>query len=64
MKVRTKSENSRYVDFIEEAIDRVGQAIDSITYTAYPEVNQRLIAKLEEAMYTLEEAAEACVFKP
>lgn len=64
MKVRTKSENSRYVDFLEGAIDRVSQAADSITYSAYPEINRRLIAKLEEAMCTLEEAAEACVFKP
>lgn len=64
MKVRTKTENSRYVDFLEEAIDRIEQATDSITYTAYPEINRRLIAKLEEAMCTLEEAMEACTFKP
>ena len=64
MKVRTKTENRRYVDFLEEAIDRVGQAADCITYSSYPEINRRIIAKLEEAMCTLEEAMEACTFKP
>ena len=64
MKVRTASDNVRYVNYLEEAIDRVQQAIDSITYTAYPKVNQKTISKLEEALYTLEEAAEARLFKP
>ena len=64
MKIRTKTETKHYRSLLEEAIDRIEQATDSITYTAYPEVNQRLIAKLEEAICTLEEAAAACVFKP
>lgn len=64
MKIRTGKENAHYINYLDTAIDQISQAIDSITYTVYPEVNQRLIAKLEEAVCTLEEASHACVFKP
>ena len=64
MKIRTTTDNRNYKSLLEAAIDRISQAADSITYPAYPEINQRLVAKLEEAMYTLEEAMEARIFKP
>ena len=64
MKVRNKSENTRYANHLDIAIDQIAQAIDSITYTAYPEINQKLIEKLEETLDTLTEATHACIFKP
>lgn len=64
MKVRNKNENVRYVDCLETAVDKVQQAIDNITYTSYPELNKRTIAKLEEIVHDLEVATNTCLFKP
>ena len=64
MKVRNRNENENYRDYLEIAIDNVEQAIDSITYSAYPELNRRVIAKLKEAICALDEASEAPIFKP
>lgn len=64
MKIRNKNDNIRYIDHLETAADKVQQAIDNITYTSYPEMNKRTIAKLEEAISILEHAMETCIFKP
>lgn len=64
MKVRSKNENVRYADYIETAMDYIEQAVDSITYSAYPEMNRRTIAKLKEAISILDAASAAPIFKP
>ena len=64
MRVRNKKENSDYVEYLETAIDLINQAIDSVSYQGYPEINQNLIAKLEEAKGLLETCSRAGVFKP
>jgi hypothetical protein len=64
MKVRNKNDNIRYVDHLDEAIDKVEQAIDDITYSSYPELNKRLITKLQEVAELLEACSHAAVFKP
>ena len=64
MKVRNKNENVRYVDYLDTAIDQIQQAIDSITYSAYPTLNRRTVEKLEEVIHDLEVAANTCLFKP
>ena len=64
MKVRNKTENVRYVDYLDTAIDQIQQAIDSITYSAYPNLNRRTVEKLEEIIHDLEVAANTCLFKP
>lgn len=64
MKVRNKNENVRYVDHLETAVDKVQQAIDNITYTSYPEMNKRTIAKLNEAVSILESVMNTGIFKP
>ena len=64
MKIRNRNENARYIDLIETAIDEVKQSIDNITYMAYPEINQRTIAKLKEAICMMDEALDTCIFKP
>ena len=64
MKVRNKSENINYIDYLETAIDQLEQAIDSITYTSYPEINQRLTAKLKEVINILDACSGAVIFKP
>lgn len=64
MKVRTKTENQRFREHLECAIDKAQQSMDSITYTAYPEMNKRTIEKLKKAIDLMEDALEACIFKP
>jgi hypothetical protein len=64
MKVRNKNDNIRYIDHLEVAIDKIEQAIDNVTYTSYPELNQRLIAKLRTAVDLLEACSHTAVFKP
>ena len=64
MKIRTKSENYYFNEYIEESIDKAQQAIDSITYPTYPEMNKRTIEKLKKAKDMMEEALKMCIFKP
>lgn len=64
MKVRNKNENIRYVRYLTEASASIKQAIDSITYLAYPDFNKRTIAKLEEVAHILEVTAATPIFKP
>lgn len=64
MKVRTKTENQRFREYLESAIDKVEQSMDSITYTAYPEMNKRTIDNLKKAIDLMDDALEACIFKP
>jgi hypothetical protein len=64
MKLRSKIEKAPYVAYLTSAISEVEQAIDSITYTAYPELNKRTIDKLQEIIDLLDKASVACIFKP
>lgn len=64
MKIRNKNENQRFIEYLESAIDKAEQAIDSITYTFYPQTNKRTIEKLKKAIEILEEVQEAPIFKP
>lgn len=64
MKIRNKNENHDYTKYLKSAIDEAEQAIDSITYTSYPEMNKRTIEKLKKAIDMMEDALEACIFKP
>ena len=64
MKVRNKNENIRYVAHLDVAIDQIQQAIDDITYTAYPELNKRIITKLAEIIPLLDAAKSNGIFKP
>ena len=50
MKVRTKTENQRFREHLECANEKAQQSMDSITYTAYPEMNKRTIEKLKKAI--------------
>jgi hypothetical protein len=64
VKVRNKSDNTNYIDYLETAADQIEQAIDSVTYTSYPEINKRLAAKLKEAIDILDACSRAAIFKP
>lgn len=64
MKVRNKSENIRYRNHVESAIDEIQQAIDTITYSSYPEINKRIIEKLQNITELMENALDACICKP
>ncbi|MBR5604276.1 MAG: hypothetical protein IKW51_08755 [Bacteroidales bacterium] len=64
MKIRNKSENNKYKNHVESAIDEIEQAIDSITYSCYPNINQRLIKELKKTVSIMNDALDACIFKP
>ena len=64
MKIRNKNENIDYAEYLKSAISEARQAVDAITYTSYPEVNQRTIAKLNKAIHMMNEALDTCIFKP
>lgn len=64
MKIRNQIEKAPYVAYLKSAMSEVEQAIDSITYTAYPELNKRTIEKLQEVIDLLDKASAACIFKP
>lgn len=64
MKIRNKNENIQFIKHIESAIDELKQAIDSITYTSYPDINKRTIATLEKAIDIMENVLNNCIFKP
>jgi hypothetical protein len=64
MKIRNKNENIQFIKHIENATDELRQAIDSITYISYPEVNQRTITTINKAIDILENVLRNCIFKP
>ena len=64
MKVRNKNENTWYKNHIESAIDELEQAIDTISYISYPDINKRTIEKLKDAIKIMDDALDACIFKP
>lgn len=64
MKIRNKNENCYYAEYLKSAISEARQAVDTITYVSYPEVNQRTIAKLNKAIHMMNEALDGCIFKP
>jgi hypothetical protein len=64
MKIRNKKENSAYTGYLKIAIDQIDQAVDSVTYSSYPELNQGVITKLSEAIKLLEACTAAGIFKP
>ncbi len=64
MRIRNKNENAQFTKHIKSAIDELEQAIDSITYISYPEVNQRTITTINKAIDILENVLKNCIFKP
>ena len=64
MKIRNQIEKAPYVAYLKSAMGEVEQAIDSIAYTAHPELNKRTIEKLQEVIDLLDKASAACIFKP
>ena len=64
MKICNKNENTKFNRHIATAIDEIQQAIDSITYTSFPEINKRTIATLEKVIDILENVSRNCIFKP
>ena len=39
MKIRNKNDNHDYTEFLKLAISEAKQAVDTITYESYPEIN-------------------------
>lgn len=64
MKIRNKNDNHDYTEFLKSAISEAKQAVDTITYESYPEINQRTIARLRKAIHVMSEAIDTPIFKP
>ena len=64
MKVRNKTENVYYRSLLKDAVDNAKEAIDSISYESYPDLNHNTVTKLEEAIRILNSAIAAPIFKP
>jgi hypothetical protein len=55
---------SRFYDYLESSIDKAELAINSISYSSYPEINKEVIAKIEKAITIMEEALEMEISEP
>ena len=64
MKIRTQNENYKLIENLESAIGKIQEAIGSITYSSYPNLNKEAIIKLETAKDTMEEVLEMDIFRP
>lgn len=64
MKIRTHDENYRLIEHLESAIGKTQEAISSISYSSYPNLNRDAIIKLETAIMMMEDVLEMGIFKP
>ena len=64
MKIRNKKENTAYAEYLRTAIDQIEQAVDSVTYPTYPELNQGVITKLNDAIKLLDACTTAGILMP
>lgn len=64
MKIRTQSENYSFIENLESAIGKTQEAIGSISYPSYPNINKETIIKLEMAISIMEDVLEMDIFKP
>jgi hypothetical protein len=57
MNVKAMNEKSKYdfLNYLDNAIDKIDQAIPCISYSSYPERNKKIIDELQEISYRLEE---------
>lgn len=56
--------NNRFTEYLESAIDKAEQAVSSISYSSYPEINKDVIAKIEKAIALMEDALDMEISKP
>lgn len=56
--------NNRFMEYLESAIDKAEQAVSSISYSSYPEINKEVIAKIEKAVALMEDALDMEISKP
>lgn len=64
MKIRTYNENHSFMDNLESAIVKTQEAISSISYSSYPNINKETIINLEMAISIMEDMLEMDIFKP
>lgn len=64
MKIRTHDENYSLIENLESAIGKTQEAISSISYSSYPNLNRDAIIKLETAIMMMEDVLEMGIFKP
>lgn len=56
--------NSRFMEYLESAIDKAEQAVSSISYSSYPEINKDVISKIEKAVDLMKDALDMEISKP
>lgn len=55
---RSMLDNVNFCKYMDEAVDKSVQAISSITYESYPELNKVTIDKIKEAIKLLNSASD------
>lgn len=53
-----------FIDHLVSAVDQAEQAVNHITYPAYPNLNKDIIEKINNAINLLEDCIDADIFKP
>jgi len=62
---RTAAENTRFIEYIESAIDKAEQAIGNISYSSsYYYVNKSTIEKIQKAIDILNDTLDTDIHKP
>ena len=64
MKICTHNENYELIGNLESAIGKTQEAIGSISYSSYPNLNREAIIKLETAIMMMNDVLEMSIFKP
>ena len=64
MKIRNKNENRQFIEHLYNAIDEIEQAIDTITYESFPDINKKTIVTLEKTIDIIKNVLKNCIFKP
>ena len=58
------TDTARFMEYLESAIDKANQAISSISYSSYPEINKDPIATLRQAITLMTDALDMEIHKP
>lgn len=58
------TDTARFMEYLESAIDKAGQAISSISYSSYPEINKDPITTLRQAITLMTDVLDMEIHKP
>jgi len=62
--IRDTTENIRFFDLIETAIDKLEQAVSNISYPAFPHINKDVAEKIGKTIAILYDVLNSDIYKP